>query len=77
MIALVRSGVGWLPPSLSPGRTYLKEAAMTLWLKIIILMALTSTLTAYVVYWQTVAKYEERIRNIQAVNKRMRMHSVR
>ena len=49
---------------------------MTLWLKIIILMALTSGLTAYVVYWQTVAKYEERIRNIQAVNKRMRMHVV-
>ena len=49
---------------------------MTLYLKIILMMALTSGLTAYVVYWQTVAKYEERIRNIQAVNKRMRMHSV-
>lgn len=48
---------------------------MTLWLKIILLMALTSTLTAYVVYWQTVARYEQRIRNIQAVNKRRHMLS--
>jgi len=49
---------------------------MTLYLKIILLMALSSGLTAYVVYWQTVAKYEERIRNIQAIHKRRRMHSV-
>lgn len=50
---------------------------MSLYVPIIFLCLLSACMSSFITYWQTVAKYEERIRNIHANYKRRQMFSVK
>ncbi len=49
---------------------------MSLYVPIIFLCLLSAGLASYITYWQTVNKYEQRIRNRNAINQRRQMRSV-